>query len=166
MVVDPNDSRTAYATFDGFSADNLWRTTDCGATWTSITGQLPQAPIETLAIHPKNSRWLYIGTEVGIFTSEDGGATWAVPHDGPANVSVKELFWLGTTLYAATFGRGVYKIDIPNAVGKTAETCYALTIRTDDASRGGVVADVAPNCDGGRTYLAGPVISAPRGSSR
>ncbi|PYQ49796.1 MAG: hypothetical protein DMF59_12550, partial [Acidobacteria bacterium] len=155
IVVDPNDSRTAYAMFGGFSANNLWRTTDAGATWTSITGPLPQAPIETLAIHPKNSKWLYAGTEVGLFTSEDGGATWAVPQDGPANVSVKELFFLGTTLHAATFGRGVYKVEIPTAPAKAAETCYRLTIQTDDDSRGGVLPDVAPNCDGGRAYVAG-----------
>ena len=39
-----------------------------GARWASVTGLLPQAPIETLAIHPKNSKWLYVGTEVGVFT--------------------------------------------------------------------------------------------------
>src|SRR5205809_1861314 len=27
----------------------------------------------------------------GIFTSEDAGATWEVPQDGPANVSVDQL---------------------------------------------------------------------------
>jgi hypothetical protein len=158
IVVDPNDPRTAYAMFGGFSGNNLWRTSDGGATWGSVTGQLPQAPIETVAIHPKNSKWLYAGTEVGIFTSEDSGTTWTVPHDGPSNVSVKELFWLGTTLYAATFGRGLYSVDVPNAPGKTAETCYALTIGTDDDTRGGVMADVMPNCDGGRAYTAGTVV--------
>ncbi|HYS53234.1 MAG TPA: hypothetical protein VER58_05650 [Thermoanaerobaculia bacterium] len=158
IVVDPSDSRTAYATFGGFSANNLWRTTDAGATWTSITGPLPQAPIETLAIHPKNSKWLYAGTEVGLFTSEDGGATWAVPQDGPANVSVKELFFLNNTLYAATFGRGMYKVDIPNTPAKTAQTCYTLTIQADDGSRGGILPDVAPNCDGGRAYTAGTIV--------
>ena len=157
IVVDPNDARTAYVMFGGFSADNLWRTPDGGATWSSVTGQLPQAPIETLAIHSKNSKWLYAGTEVGLFTSEDGGATWTVPQDGPANVSVKELFFLGTTLYAATFGRGVYKVDIPNAAAK-AETCYTLTIETDGDSRGGVLVDVAPNCDNGRAYTAGTTV--------
>jgi len=158
IVADPSDSRTAFAMFGGFSANNLWRTADGGATWTSITGPLPQAPIETLAIHPKNSKWLYVGTEVGLFTSEDGGATWAVPQDGPANVSVKELFFLGTTLYAATFGRGMYKIDIPNAPAKVAETCYTLTIEIDGESRGGILPNIAPNCDGGRAYTAGTVV--------
>jgi hypothetical protein len=158
IVVDPNDPRTAYATFGGFAANNLWRTTDAGASWTSVTGALPQAPIETLAIHPKNSKWLYAGTEIGIFTSEDGGTTWTVPQDGPANVSVKELFWVGTTLYAATFGRGLYKAEIPNVTGKMAGVCYALTIEVSDASQGGVVADANPNCDRGRTYSAGSAI--------
>jgi hypothetical protein len=45
---------------------------------------------------------------VGIFTSEDAGATWWLPHDGPANVSVDELFWMNDTLVAATYGRGLF----------------------------------------------------------
>jgi len=158
LVIDPNNVRVVYAMFGGFAEKNLWRTTDGGATWTSITGSLPQAPMETLATHPKNSNLLYVGTEVGLFASEDGGATWSAPQDGPANVSVKELFWSGTTLYAATFGRGLYKIDVPNAAGKTAQVCYTLTIEASDPSRGGVLTDTNPNCDGGRAYTAGSVV--------
>ncbi|HEX9462932.1 MAG TPA: hypothetical protein VGB82_10070, partial [Alphaproteobacteria bacterium] len=147
IAVDPRDNNVVYVSFGGFSANNLWKTTDGGTSWTPLTGSgarsLPQAPVETIAIHPNNSQWLYAGTEVGIFASEDGGATWNVPQDGPANVSVKELFWIGSTLHAATFGRGLYKIDIPVA-SKAALPCYTLTTAADDISRGGVVADVQP----------------------
>lgn len=114
LTIDPANTRKIYVTFGGFSADNVWRTTDGGATWTDITGsgltRLPDVPVRSLVINPNNSNWLYVGTEVGIFASEDGGATWGVPHDGPANVSVDELFWLDSnTLIAATHGRGLYK---------------------------------------------------------
>lgn len=114
ITIDPANPQKVYVTFGGFSADNVWRTTNGGATWTDITGSgltgLPDVPVRSLVINPNNSNWLYVGTEVGIFASEDGGATWGVPHDGPANVSVDELFWLDSnTLIAATHGRGLYK---------------------------------------------------------
>ena len=60
-------------------------------------------------VHPGNSNWLYAGTEVGIFASEDGGGSWGVPHDGPNNAPVDELFFMGTNLVAVTHGRGMFK---------------------------------------------------------
>jgi len=117
IAIDPANTQKVYVTFGGFSADNVWRTTNGGATWSDITGSgltgLPDVPVRSLVINPNNSNWLYVGTEVGIFASEDGGATWNVPHDGPANVSVDELFWLNSnTLIAATHGRGLYKATL------------------------------------------------------
>ncbi|HZY42098.1 MAG TPA: Calx-beta domain-containing protein, partial [Anaerolineae bacterium] len=116
LTIDPQDAQIVYATFGGFSPDNVWRTTNGGATWADLTGSgltgLPDTPVRSLVVNPNHSNWLYVGTEVGIFASEDGGATWGVPQDGPANVSVDELFWLNNgTLVAATHGRGLYKAD-------------------------------------------------------
>lgn len=102
-----------YATFGGFTGDNVYRTTDNGTTWVDITGAsatgLPNVPVFSLVIHPLNPNWLYVGTEVGVFTSADAGATWNLPQDGPANVSVQELTWVGGDLLAATHGRGIYR---------------------------------------------------------
>ena len=102
-----------YATFGGFSADNVYRTTDNGTTWVDVTGSgatgLPNVPVRTLVFHPTDPNLLYVGTEIGIFTSEDAGANWEPSQDGPANVSVDELFWMGGDLIAATHGRGVYR---------------------------------------------------------
>lgn len=107
------NSNWYYATFGGFNANNVYRSTDNGATWTSISGTgtsaLPAVPVRTLAFHPVDSSLLYVGTEIGIFTSNDAGATWEPTQDGPANVSVDELFWMGGDLIAATHGRGLYR---------------------------------------------------------
>jgi len=108
-----------YATFGGFAGDNIYRSTDNGATWTDVTGtgttSLPSVPVRSLVYHPRNPNFLYAGTEIGIFTSEDAGATWEPAQNGPANVSVDELFWYrnGADLYprdliAVTHGRGLY----------------------------------------------------------
>ncbi len=102
-----------YATFGGFNGDNVYRTIDNGVTWVDVTGSgatgLPNVPVFSLVVHPTNPNFVYLGTEVGVFTSEDAGATWFLPQDGPANVSVQELFWMGGDLVAVTHGRGLYR---------------------------------------------------------
>jgi hypothetical protein len=120
LTIDPDNHNIVYATFTGFSPDNVWRTIDGGNTWSNISGSgvtaLPSAPVRSLMIHPDNPNWLYAGTEVGIFSSTDAGAHWTIPHIGPANVSVDELFWMGSKLVAATFGRGLFQVDLSQSV--------------------------------------------------
>ena len=138
ITIDPDDSNKVYATFGGFSQDNIYRTTNGGSTWTDITGSgttgLPDAPVRSLVIHPSNSDWLYVGTEVGIFASEDGGTTWALPTDGPANVSVDELFWMGNKLVAATHGRGMFEADTVSTVQRPANDDLASAQELTGAS--------------------------------
>jgi photosystem II stability/assembly factor-like uncharacterized protein len=113
ILVDRDNPNRAIVAFTGFTPANLWQTTDGGATWGLITGNLPNAPIFDVKRHPSNPQWLYVATSVGVFTSENGGATWSTTNEGPANIRVRELFWLDDhTLVAATFGRGMFKINV------------------------------------------------------
>jgi hypothetical protein len=112
-----------YVSFGGYSTGNLWRTRDGGTSWSNIHGNLPAAPVRALALHPNDSRWLYVGTEVGLFAAEDARdamlPSWGLPgSDSPANVSVDQVFFLGTRLVAATYGRGLFTNDgiIPTVV--------------------------------------------------
>jgi photosystem II stability/assembly factor-like uncharacterized protein len=114
LTIDPHTSTTVYACFGGFSGGNIWRTTDDGAHWANIASGLPNAPVNSLVIKASDSGSLYAGTEVGVFASSDGGTTWSTSNDGPANVAVDELFWMGDTLVAATHGRGCFSIVIPS----------------------------------------------------
>lgn len=112
IVPHPTDKKVCFVTYGGFTRQNLWVTRDGGATWAPLGKNLPQAPVRTLAVHPQRAKHLYIGTEVGVFGSEDGGLNWSATNEGPANVSVDELFWNGQTLICATHGRGVFSIDV------------------------------------------------------
>jgi hypothetical protein len=119
IYVDPANNNTVFATFGGFSLDNVWRSTDAGATWQSIHGSLPRVPIHAFTRHPQNPNYYLVGTEVGVFTSTDAGRTWSASNEGPANVFTNQFVWLDdTTVYISTYGRGVWKSTIPaSAVG-------------------------------------------------
>lgn len=137
IAIDPVNSDIVYASFGGYDFDNLWKSTDAGVTWSSASGndpsRIPAAPIRTVAINPTTTNNIYVGTEVGIFTSEDGGTTWNFANDGPANVSVDELVWAGDeTLYAATHGRGIWRAGLnkttPNTIIFDSEVDVAFDI--------------------------------------
>ena len=116
ILINKNDSNHVIVAYTGFTANNLWETRNAGATWNSISGNIPQAPIFTVVRHANNPNWLYVGTSVGVFTSENGGATWSAINDGPATVRVRDLFWYSTnSLVAATYGRGMFKAEITGA---------------------------------------------------
>ncbi len=113
IMIDEDNPNRVIVAFTGFVADNVWQTLDGGTSWSSITGNLPFAPVFDVKRHPAKPAWLYVATSVGIFTSEDGGASWSTTNEGPANIRVRELFWLdAATLGAATYGRGMFKVGV------------------------------------------------------
>lgn len=112
ITIDHQNHDTVYATFGGYSRDNVWRTTDGGLNWSNLGSSLPEAPVRSLTVHPRISNFLYIGTEVGVFASEDGGGNWSATNEGPTNCSVEELFWMEETLVCVTHGRGMFQIDL------------------------------------------------------
>jgi PKD repeat protein/photosystem II stability/assembly factor-like uncharacterized protein len=110
IAIAPGASNRVYVTFGGYNSDNVWRTADSGVTWSNITGNLPAAPVNSIVVAPADTNTLYVGTEVGIYGSSNGGSTWSTGNEGPANVAVDEVFWLGNKLVAATHGRGMFYI--------------------------------------------------------
>jgi len=90
-------------------------TDDQGATWRDISGNLPDIPANSVAIDPVIPGAIYIGTDLGVFQTTNGGATWIRPSAGMPKVAVFMLRYHATTrsLVAATHGRGVYRLTLP-----------------------------------------------------
>jgi hypothetical protein len=119
IAISPHNSNEVFVTFGEYFSDNVWYTSNGGVTWNSRSGvapyNLPTLPVTTVRWHPVNPNWVYIGTDLGVFASEDKGLTWSKDpswdyNDGPINVEVSELFWQGDEwLCAATHGRGMYR---------------------------------------------------------
>lgn len=122
LAFDPSNTDVAYATYSTFGGIHVWKTTNAGASWQPLDGSgagaLPDIPVHALVVDPGNSQHLYIGTDVGLFVSLDGGLHWNVEDTGYANV-ITEALAINTPspngtpmLYAFTYGRGVWRTPL------------------------------------------------------
>jgi len=112
ITIDPAQKDVVYVAFGGYARGNLWVTRNGGGAWNDLSATLPTAPVRAVTLHPRRAGFVYAGTEVGLFASEDSGATWSPTNQGPTNCSVDDLFWMGETLVSVTHGRGMYRIDL------------------------------------------------------
>ncbi|PYQ62386.1 MAG: sialidase [Acidobacteria bacterium] len=114
------DEGTAYATFDlhtfGDMRPYAYRTTDFGKTWAPLVAA--DAPVRgyahTIREDPVNQNLLFLGTELGLWISVDGGKQWAQYKGGDMpNVAVRDLAIhpRDNDLIIATHGRGIWIVD-------------------------------------------------------
>lgn len=131
-VLDPNNPLTAYVTLDGYGApSHVWKTTNLaggGPTFAAASTGLPDAPVNAFAVDPLNSSYLYAGTDIGVFNSIDGGATWAPYGSGLPRVAVFDLnvHKVSHKVRIGTHGRGAWEIaaaaNFPNSILLTSDT--------------------------------------------
>ena len=111
------DPSTAYAAFDGHrTADYgtyVYKTSDYGETWTSLTANLPFGWVHVIQEDLKNKNLLYVGTEFGIFASLDDGGSWFSLKNNLPTVAVRDIAVhpRENDLIIGTHGRGVWIID-------------------------------------------------------
>ena len=108
------------------SVAHLWKSTDGGATWVIIDGSggpngFPAGvPVNIITSDPGDANTLYAGTHLGVYRSQDAGATWARFGTGLPLVNVTDLYVSedSTLVRAATFGRGIWELaPAPAATG-------------------------------------------------
>src|SRR5207237_2580242 len=94
-VIDPNNTNTAYVTLSGYfgnSTSHIYKTTNLNnaiPTWTGLDGgQIPDVPVNAFVIDPQDSNTIYAGTDIGVYRSVDGGATWVAFSNGLPRVAV------------------------------------------------------------------------------
>ena len=108
---------TAYAAFTGYREDDsrayLYRTTDSGATWTSIVGNLPAESINVVREDPRNPNILYVGTDGGVYVSLDRGSSWLSLSATLPTTPVHDLAIhpRDDEIVIGTHGRGVFVLD-------------------------------------------------------
>jgi hypothetical protein len=93
----------------------LWFTSGVGApTWEDISGDLPDVPANCIALDP-GSGTIYVGTDIGVFQSTNGGINWDYDNDSFPTVAVFGLDRNPTTgqIVASTHGRGMFELVPP-----------------------------------------------------
>ncbi|PYS34831.1 MAG: hypothetical protein DMF75_05345 [Acidobacteria bacterium] len=125
VVIDPNNKNTAYVAFSFYApaGQGIWKITNLVAAsgtspaapiWNAAANGIPSIPINALVIDPLNSNVLYAGTDIGVYSSTDGGANWAPFGAGFPRVAVFDLAIQPSNriLRAGTHGRGVWEIPL------------------------------------------------------
>ncbi len=118
VIASHHDAASAYVTVTGYRHDDfkpfVWRTTDYGATWASIAGNLPNEPINVIREDRRNPSLLFAGTDFGVYASLDGGKTWQRMKNGITTNPVHDLHIHPREheLIVGTHGRGIYIADI------------------------------------------------------
>jgi photosystem II stability/assembly factor-like uncharacterized protein len=112
----PFGQGTAYLVVDNHRMDDmkpyLYRTTDFGQTWKSLTAKLPQDVfLRAVREDPKKKGLLYLGTEKGVSYSPDDGKTWRRLKLNLPTVAVTDLVVKGNDLVVATNGRSIWILD-------------------------------------------------------
>jgi photosystem II stability/assembly factor-like uncharacterized protein len=109
---------TAYVAFDGHQDDDfkpyIFRTTDHGATWTSIAGDMPDGMVvNALEEHPRNANLLFAGTEFGLFVTANGGRNWTLLRGNLPRVPVDDIVFheKANDLVLGTHGRSIIILD-------------------------------------------------------
>ena len=112
----PFDAGTAYAAVDAHKLDNykpyIFKTTDSGKTWTSITTGLPgNSYVHAVREDPKRKGLLYAGTETGIWVSFDDGARWQSLQLDLPTTPIHDLIIHDNDLVVATHGRAFWSLE-------------------------------------------------------
>lgn len=112
----PHAEGVAYVAATRYKLDDyrpfIYKTTDFGQTWTSLSASFPQDEISRVVREdPTVPGLLYVGSETGLFFSLDDGASWQRFSGNFPVVPVYDLVVKGSDLVIGTHGRSFWILD-------------------------------------------------------
>jgi photosystem II stability/assembly factor-like uncharacterized protein len=129
---DKFDPKKMWVVFDSFYPNiNTFMTSDGGLTWKDVSKFLPNTRARTIVHQPSPLNTLYIGTNKGVYYTNDSLITWIPFSENLPNCIINKLEIENNTneLYAATYGRGIWKTNlIPDDVNEAADNNTELNI--------------------------------------
>ena len=120
IIASQHKQGTAYLTLSGLRSDfdlkpYVYKTTDYGQTWMSITNNLPiDEPVNVIREDHKNPNLLFVGTAKSIYASIDGGKTWAPMRNNMPYIPIHDfcIHPRENDLVVGTYGRSIWIADI------------------------------------------------------
>ena len=112
------DKNTVYVVFDNHKYGDynpyIYKSKNKGFTWKKLTNNLPDNTILWRLVQDhKNKNLLFLGTEFGVYFTNNGGDEWIKLKGGLPNISVRDIAIQKNEndLVLGTFGRGIYVLD-------------------------------------------------------
>ena len=117
IVIHPIDENRVWLTFSGYSNnEKVYFSDNGGSSWINISGTLPNVPVNSIILNEMDTlETLYLGTDLGVFIKDSTVNDWnnfnnySLPN---VIVSELEIQYPSNKLIAATYGRGLWSIDL------------------------------------------------------
>ena len=122
-----HNEKVIYASLNGYRWDNfspyLYKSENYGKTWTSLSSNLPDSPINVVIEDNINQNILYVGNDHGVYVSLDSGTNWEPFSSGLTSAAVHDLVIQKDEnhLLVGTHGRSIYLTEIEKIQGLSDE---------------------------------------------
>lgn len=183
VSVHPSNAKVAYLTFSGYSGftdtqGHVFKTTDLGASWSDISGNLPNIPVNDIVVDPLLPNTLYVATDIGVFSTSDDGNAWSILGAGLPRVTVMalKLHAASRTLRAGTYGRSMWDLQLPTPAQLLNISTRMRVLTGDQVLIGGfiitgtdpkkvIIRGMGPSLNGVGVTLSDPTLELHQGST-
>lgn len=146
IVVDPDNPEHIYVSCSGYSVGNkVFESFDAGSSFVNISYNLPNLPVNCIELENNATQGIYIGTDAGVFYTNNDLASWVDFMEDLPKTSVRQLKISESIgkIRAGTFGRGIWESDLytpstePPVAGFTSDVavvCVGDSVQFTDLS--------------------------------
>jgi photosystem II stability/assembly factor-like uncharacterized protein len=119
FIVDNSNDNLCYATLGGTGGTHVLKTTNGGVNWVNITSNMPNIAANSIVLRTATPRMIIVGTDIGVFQSNDEGATWVSFNSGLPVNEIYDMKYKQTAglILVATHGRGCWTFDLGAVLG-------------------------------------------------
>ncbi len=111
VYVNQFNSKEVYVTFGGFGTAHVLKSTNSGNNWINITSNLPDVPTHSVAVDPLYPQNIYVGNDLGVYVSINGGTSWSEFRAGMPYALVFDMTIVNASrkLRVTTHGNGIFE---------------------------------------------------------
>lgn len=111
ISVNQYNSKEVYVTFGGFGSAHVLKSTNAGENWINITNNLPDVPAHSVLVDPVYPQNVYVGNDLGVYVSTNGGTSWNEYRSGMPYALVFDLTYVNISrkIRATTHGNGIWE---------------------------------------------------------
>jgi hypothetical protein len=116
VTASSTNANEVWVSFSGYaSGEKVYYSSDAGVTWTNVSGNLPNLPVNCVSYRPGSNSEIYVGADVGVFVKDVNMSSWQPFNSNLPNVVVTDIEFNNTLnkMRIGTFGRGIWESSIP-----------------------------------------------------